>query len=196
MKGVDISHWDGFIDWEKLKLNVGFVFMKATEGTTFIDPMLNNYRNHANEHKIPYGFYHFFRPKKSGVEQAEHFIKTIKSSFNQGNLLPVLDWEATNDNNPKRQIIEAKAFLDVVEKEYGKKPIIYTGPSFFQSLKAPEYFAEYPLWVAHYKVKTPWVPKPFTKYLIHQYSETASVPGISGGCDINTLHGVIDDLKL
>ncbi len=39
LTGCDISHWDGAIDWPALKGGgINFVFVKATQGTTYIDP--------------------------------------------------------------------------------------------------------------------------------------------------------------
>ena len=71
VKGVDVSHWDGALDWAKIA-GAGQVFgiAKASEGTTFNDPMFpTNWAGIKNAGMVR-GAYHFFRPSLSGVGSA------------------------------------------------------------------------------------------------------------------------------
>lgn len=194
LTGLDLSHWNGHLDFNKLKKNIDFIYIKATEGITKVDEMLVDYTVQSMENNIPFGYYHFFHANLDGTEQAQHFLKHIYQE--KMNLLPVLDWEVSDGMPSHIQIQEAQKWLDVVEESTGKKPMIYTGPSFFEDLKAPPSFREYPLWVAHYGVDKPWIPKPFNKYLIHQWTENGKISGFKSDFDFNMLNGTLEDLKL
>ncbi len=94
VQGIDISHHQNKIDWQKLsqeKDQVQFVFIKATEGGDFKDTQFQSYLQRANEYSIPAGAYHFFTFCRSGKEQADHFIQTVAGH----NMLlpPVIDLE-------------------------------------------------------------------------------------------------------
>ncbi|KAH9917684.1 uncharacterized protein BXZ73DRAFT_80803 [Epithele typhae] len=75
-KGIDISHWQGTVDFDALRANgVSFVYIKATEGTTSIDPKFNSHYTGATRAGLVRGAYHFARPdKSSGAMQARHFL--------------------------------------------------------------------------------------------------------------------------
>ena len=89
--GIDVSHHQGTIDWNKVKAaGVQFVFLKATEGETFVDKRYAINRAGAKAVGIPCGAYHFFRPKASLTAQIDNFVKTV-AKLQPGDLPPVLD---------------------------------------------------------------------------------------------------------
>ena len=128
---------------------------------------------------MPHGGYHFFHPKLSANEQATHFLKHYHS--NQSDLPPVLDAETDEVSNSKL-ITAMKVWLNAVEKETGKRPVIYTSYHMYSTfLKVA--FKEYKFWVANYT----YIPSRFEDdQIIHwQYTDEGTVNGIKGNVDLN-----------
>ncbi|MBU6455879.1 MAG: glycoside hydrolase family 25 protein, partial [Cyanobacteria bacterium REEB67] len=97
LNGVDISHFQGSVDFEKLKAaGIAFVFIKATEGGTLVDEKFAVYWKAAKAAGIPRGAYHFFRPKGSVQAQIANFVNTV-GSLKVGDLPPVVDLEVPED---------------------------------------------------------------------------------------------------
>lgn len=75
--GIDISHYQGNIDWEELKQNketdfpLHFIFMKATEGGDHGDDTFKQNFEQARQHGFIRGAYHFFTPRTDALKQAD-----------------------------------------------------------------------------------------------------------------------------
>ena len=129
--GIDISHYQGKIDWKKLLQNketatpLHFVFMKATEGGDHNDTTFEANFANARNHGFIRGAYHFYIPSTDALKQADFFIRTVK--LVSGDLPPVLDVEVTGRKEKKELQQGIKRWLDRVESHYGVKPI-YTLP--------------------------------------------------------------------
>ncbi|RYD71514.1 MAG: glycoside hydrolase family 25 protein [Sphingobacteriales bacterium] len=188
--GIDVSRYQKTIGWRLLKemqvdgIKIDFVFMKATEGISGVDKQFSRNWAMAEKHEVIRGAYHFFIPGKSGKQQAENFIKTVR--LKKGDLPPVLDVEQTygvKKDALQKQVME---WVTIVEKKYGVKPIIYTNASFYETLLSGT-FDTYPLWVAHYLQKER--PRISRKWHFWQHSETGRVNGIDAFVDFNVFNG-------
>lgn len=186
MKGIDVSSHNGNINWSSVKASgIEVVYIKATEGTTYQDPYLNNHYNGAKSVGLPTGFYHFLVGSSSPETQAENFYNNIKGKEN--NLLPCLDIEHSN-NEPSNFMDYALRFIQKFKELSGMNICIYSGPYFIN-----EYLDKrlqcYPLWVAHYGVSTPMANNVWgSSYAGHQYTETGSCGGINGNVDVNNFN--------
>ena len=196
VRGIDISHYQDYVNWELLrKASIGdepvsFIFVKATEGETLFDD--NFKRNFANAKRNGFvrGAYHFFVPGVDPRKQAKFFL--MNAQLEPGDLPPVLDIEVKGDLPPQQLRQDAKVWLDVVEKEYGVKPILYTGYDFkVKYLDTPEFDA-YPYWIAHYYINE---PKYKGKWAFWQHTDCGKVLGIDGKVDCNIFNGSLQDLK-
>lgn len=188
-QGIDVSHFDGIIDWAKVKgSGISFAFIKATEGSSFKDLTFSKNWNSSKAAGILSGAYHFFHASEDPQKQAEFFLNTM-GKIGMGDLPPVLDWEL-HGGTRQQEIANALMWLEMVKSQSGKTPIIYCGRYFIGDLGNPIAVAAYPLWLAEYNPE-PHVPKPWSQYTFWQYSEKGSVPGISGKCDLNK--GLGDD---
>mgnify|MGYP000309260442 CR=1 FL=1 len=58
-KGIDVSHYDGKIEWQKTLNHVDFVFVKATEGITYTDPRYHENASALQNVEQAIGAYHF-----------------------------------------------------------------------------------------------------------------------------------------
>ena len=195
--GIDISHYQENIDWERLRnasLNsspVSFVFIKATEGVTLLDDNFNLNFFKARQNDFVRGVYHFFVPNIDARAQALFFLKQVH--LEPGDLPPVLDVEKIGDLTVSQLQKAVKTWLDIVEKEYGVKPIIYTGYRFKLSYLNSPQFDEYPYWIAHYYVEKLEYKG---KWSFWQHTDCGKVTGIQGNVDCNIFNGTYEELKL
>ncbi len=184
--GIDVSEYQGEINWEKVtdqkKHPIEFVFIRSTMGKNRKDKKFQKNWRSAKEKGFIVGAYHYYDPNENSVAQAENYLKS--TPLKSGDFIPVVDIESLGKKQSKeRLLLGLKRWLDIVEKHYGVKPIIYTGHSFFKS-HLLDYFAEYPLWIAAYSNKKR-VDRLVVDAEIHQFSEKVRVPGINS----NTVDG-------
>ncbi len=195
-RGVDVSHWDGAIDWAKVKSGgIEFAIMKVTETTTFVDPtFVANWKGAAGAGVIR-GAYHFFRANADAIKQADFFLSTMGPSL-PGDLPPTLDLESIDGVAPDVVAQGALDFLAHVLKKTGRTPIVYTSSRFLTSINSPAGFAPYVLWVANWQVTCPKIPNPpWNDWTIWQSSSTTMVPGITVNVDLNQFNGTLADLQ-
>ncbi len=195
--GIDISHYQGNIDWDKLRTGridgtpVRFVMIKATEGSNRIDKRFDENFYQAREHGFVRGAYHFWSVQTSAKAQAEFFLDNVQ--LESGDLPPVLDIEK---KNPDQSIEEFQqnvlTWLHIVEKVYDVKPIIYTYHKFKETYLSDPVFDEYPYWIAHYYVdKVEYKGK----WKFWQHTDAGRLPGISGYVDLDVYNGSYYDLE-
>lgn len=194
--GIDISHYQGDIDWAKLRTGriegcpVRFVVIKATEGSSRLDGKFRENFAEAWEHGFIRGAYHFWSIKSSPDEQADFFIKNVE--LESGDLPPVLDIE----RKPKDQSTEdfqadVMTWLTKVEKRYGVKPVIYTFYKFKETYLADPVFDDYPYWIAHYYVDE---VEYNGAWKFWQHTDAGRLPGIKGYVDFDIYNGSFYDL--
>lgn len=194
-EGIDVSHWQGTINWTKVA-NAGktFVYMKASENTSYKDPTYATNRAQAKAKGLKVGAYHFARPENTpgdAVAEADHFVDTAQPV--SGELLPVLDLEQTGGLGVKALTNWTKSFLERVYERAGVKAAIYVSPSFWSNrMGNSTWFADNGyrvLWVAHWTTaKTPTLPASNwggQGWTFWQYTSDGTVPGISGRVDLN-----------
>ena len=185
LKGVDISHHQGIIEWDSVMTdNISFAFVKATEGYTFKDTLFNRNWEEMKRVGIKRGAYHFFRGNTDPKKQAMNYIETV--SLDSGDVVPILDIEKIDGVSIPTLIKNAKIWLVEIEKVYKVKPMIYAGQYFYNKYLANS-FKGYPLWIAEFTKGKP-VLVDGRKYYIWQYSERGIVKGIKGRVDLNTFY--------
>jgi len=197
MKGPDVSshqhpHGHG-IDWGRAKGGgTDFAFVKATEGRTYTNPYFARDYAGLAAHGIIRGAYHFARPAGGGANartQARYFVHTAGSLTSAGELPAVLDLETTGGLRPAALIRWTHAYLGEVQRLTGRKPIVYTYPSFWRTAMADTHaFTSYPLWIATYTGPAQLVGG-WHRYLFWQHTDHASVPGIATAVDGNVFAG-------
>lgn len=190
--GVDVSRWQGDIDWVKLRSQgANFAYIKATDGGDHVDPMFRrNWRN-ADDAGLKRGAYHFFYWCRVASEQADWFIRNVPRDADA--LPPVIDVEWNHESSCKRRPSRAtvlekmQVFMDRLERHYGKRPIIYTSPDFYRdNLRGA--FPDYPFWlrsVAAHPAKV----YPDRDWVFWQYSGSGLSHGVSGRIDLNAFNG-------
>jgi len=195
--GIDISHYQGEIDWEKLrnsgmieKCPIRFIMIKATEGSSRMDENFKSNFYNAREYGFIRGAYHFWSNKSTGRSQADYFIKNVK--LEDGDLPPVLDVEHKSKTQTPEEFQESVlTWLRLVERHYGVKPIIYTYYKFKLTYLNDTVFDAYPYWIAHYYVdKVEYKGK----WKFWQHTDAGRLPGINGFVDFDIYNGSYYDL--
>lgn len=150
VRGVDVSSYQGEIDWPVLAgQDIQFAFIKATEGSRFVDNYFSYNFAQAQESGLRVGAYHFFSYDSPGETQAENFIRTVPVV--QGALPPVVDVEFYGGNEkhpPEKEPVERElsVMLEKLEKQYGQRPILYATEKSY-SLYLAGGFVDYDIWI-------------------------------------------------
>jgi lysozyme len=195
LKGIDVSHHQGSIKWDKVTAD--FAFVKATEGEKFVDHLFKTNWAGAHIKGIPIGAYHFFHPDQDAGIQAKRFCDTLLSVPGK-RLPPVLDIEQTGGISQALILVKVRKWLDYVEKATGQKPIIYSYVSFLKQVRLGKTFSAYPLWIAHYRAATPAIAGlGWNDWKFWQYNDRGKIPGIAGNVDVNYFKGTaeVEELK-
>jgi len=195
VKGIDVSYYQERIDWARVKgAGVDYAFIRVSDGSTFIDPRFQeNWRN-ARTAGVKRGAYQFFRSNKDPIVQADLLLEHM-GALEEGDLPPVIDVESTDGQSAATIARKVQQWADRIEEVTGVKPIIYTGPYFWQDQVRSTAFASYPLWIAHYGTDCPLIPAPWSQYTFHQFTDSGRIDGIRGNVDTNTFAGTLADLE-
>jgi lysozyme len=190
VKGVDISHYEGSIAWDKVRLEgLSFVYIKATEGGDGVDEQFaNNWRGVSSVGLLK-GAYHFYNFCKGGAVQADNFIKTVP--LEAGVLPMTVDLEQSGDCKvmPQKAAFrkELAAFIRKVKKAYGHDPVLYINASIYDKYLLGEN-DPYKLWIADVKHAAP-VLSDNAPWAMWQYGWHGSVAGIPGEVDLDVFNG-------
>ena len=199
LEGIDISHWQGPIDWAKVRAaGKKFAYIKASEHTSFVDDKYATNRSRAKAAGLKVGAYHFARPDIGTADayaEADHFIRT--ADWTSGELRPVLDLEDTGGLSSSALQTWVKAFVQRIHDRTGVRAVIYVSPAFWSGkMGNSNWFAKNGydvLWIAHWTTaKSPSVPAENwggESWTFWQYTSDGSVPGISGRVDLDRYNG-------
>ena len=197
VRGVDVSEYQGEIDWEKLSnQNIDFAYIKATEGSSYTDERFQyNYQN-AITTSLKIGAYHFFSFDSDAISQSENYIKNVPKDMNL--LPPVVDIEFYGDKNKNIPDVEntreqLKKLLERLEEYYQKKPIIYATNTSY-NLYIKDNFEEYKIWIRDI-FSTPNL-KDNRKWTLWQYTNRERLEGYNGEekfIDMNVFNGSYEE---
>lgn len=192
VQGIDVSHFQGEIDWRTVAGDgIRFCFIKATEGVSDIDPMFHRNWPEAKAAGLVRGAYHFFHPNLDARRQAEHFLAV--ATLDADSLPPALDIEVTDGADRQRLQTAIRTWIDTVEKSTGRKPVIYTDPSFWRDNVDTD-LSEYPLWLACY-ANEPALPPGWRTWTFWQHSDQGKVSGINGPVDLDSCALTLEQLR-
>ena len=198
MRGIDVSHWQGKIDWAKVRASgIEFAFIKCTQGLKYKDPTYEKNKKEIKENGLIFGAYHF-ADVNSAEAEAENFCKNV-GELRAGDIV-ILDYESNVIKDPAAWCLR---WLTFVEKELGFKPLLYTYDSL---LKKYDWTVvsknDNGLWAARYglQLQTPnkiFAPSKATWLFvaIWQFCSRGTVPGIYGNVDLNTTDMDAETLK-
>ena len=177
MKGIDISSYQQNVDFVKVKNSgVEIVYIKATEGITYSNPLLKSQYAGAKAAGLKVGFYHYLRANNPMLE-AKYFLSTINGL--SANCKYAIDVEVALGQALTKVSSNVRIFANYLIAN--KKEIcIYTGDYFYAN-NLNSSVKDIPLWVAHYGVSKPDA----VNYIGFQYSASGSINGINGAVDLD-----------
>lgn len=186
MKGIDVSFWQGVIDFAKVKLSgIDFVILKAggSDDGLYTDSCFErNYKN-AKENGMHIGCYYYvnndFDNIDTALKYAEHFAKIIKGKKFD---MPVcLDIESTTPSQKVGATTASIAFCEYLEN-LGYYVSIYSSSSHFDSLVDSSKLKKFDKWVAQWSSNKPTKPTPYGMW---QYTDSGKVNGINCNVDMD-----------
>lgn len=194
VKGIDVSVWQGEIDWQQVKNSgVEFAIIRVggrgmDEGGIYTDDLAQSYYEGATAAGLKVGAYFFSQAitVEEAVEEAEFVLDAVKDWDVQMPL--VYDWEymgedvRTSKMDSRTLTDMAKAFCDTI-KEAGYEPMIYFGRNQSMNMMKLEELVDYPFWLAMYSTVMDY---PY-KIDMWQYTDQGTVPGIAGNVDLNLM---------
>ena len=194
--GIDVSRFQGSIDWQKVKdSGVVYAYIQISRSVTDLDAKFEYNWRRAKEVGILRGAYQRFQPDQDVALQAQIFLDKL-GPYQEGDLPPMLDVEDDGGLTGTQIANRVTQWMDRVEPVVGVTPLIYTGFYFWRDEVASADFSEYPLWIANYGTDCPLVPEKWTTWTIHQYSSTATIPGITANTvDVNKFNGTLAELQ-
>lgn len=193
--GIDVSEYQGTILWDSVStiehhFPVRFIFVRATVGMDRADKKFKeNWRALANKGYVR-GAYHYYRPNENSTAQAALFIQHV--ALKKGDFPPVLDIEQMPTKQSMAQLkVGLKNWLQMVEKHYGVKPIIYSGETYYRHFLKDD-FSEYTFWIANYNF---FVENLKPDWRFWQFTEKGRASGINGFVDVNVFNGTDAELQ-
>ena len=193
LKGVDVSHHNGTINWAKAKADgIKFAIIKAGNSNTSLDPQFHNNIKNCIKNGIPVGIYWFSYAISVGAAKREAIkcIETLRPYKNHI-VYPVFwDFEYASADYCKKKGVRptgtlitnmGNAFLEEIEKA-GYTGGIYTNVDYANNYFSTSILKKYELWIAQYSAKCTYKKASVS---IWQYSENGEDNGISGIIDMD-----------
>ena len=189
--GIDVSKWQGDIDFRKVK-DAGATFVmirvgsqQGVDGEYILDPYFKqNIENAlANDLKVGVYFYSYANSKKEARKQATWVLDQIKD---YEITLPIaFDWECYNSFNQMELSLfglneVAESFLEKVEDK-GYDGMLYGSKNYLNSIWK---YHDYDVWLAHYTDQTDYD----SHYIMWQLCQDGRIDGINTAVDINVLY--------
>ena len=184
--GIDISHYQGNIFWETVgDTKMAYVYIKATEGGDRIDDKYENNIVMAHKNGLKVGSYHFYRPKTPQESQLQNF--TLQCRRSEQDLVPMIDVETTGGLATEEFCDSLFKFVEMVEKFYKQKPLIYTGANFYNKHLLGK-IDNYKIMIAQYTDYEPTL-KDERDITMWQYTGKGHINGVKGYVDKSRFMG-------
>jgi lysozyme len=186
-RGIDVSHHQGIIDWARLPAQkVRFVYLKASEGADWVDPLFVSNIAAAPPRGIALGAYHYFTLCAPGGAQAANFLRAV-SAVRALSLPPAVDLEFVGNcaaRPPRARFIrELTVFAAAVRARARSDLVLYVSRPFFERYISNTPFAAAPLWVRNLPGETAFARG--RRVIIRQFASQARVQGVAGPVDVD-----------
>ena len=177
MKGIDISSYQGNVDFVKVKNSgIEIVYIKATEGITYTNPLIRSQYNGARGAGLKVGLYHFLRANDP-TSEAKYFLSVVNGLAVDCKY--AIDVEDLSGRTVAQKSSDVKQFADYLILNRKEICLYTTDNNYATQLNSS--VKNIPLWVAHYGVSKPDA----VNFVGFQYSMSGSVSGINGPVDLD-----------
>ena len=193
-KGIDVSQWQGTIDWDKVKAaGIEFAMIRAGWGQNNIDTQFVRNISECNRVGIPCGIYWFSYAytEAMAIREAEYALAAVEPYKLE---YPIaFDWEGDSLNYAKKNgVTPTKTLVSAMARAFCKRleqakyyAQVYTNPSYLSTYFDADIPKEFDIWLAQWPTKPDPNSKPSQAGGIWQYTSSGSVNGISGRVDMD-----------
>lgn len=198
-KGIDVSHFQGNIDWNKVKGNINFAILRlgwiGNNNNHTLDTRFETYYNACKSTGIPIGIYvyNYCNSEDTVKSGAEWTVNQLKD---KGIDLPIyIDMEDRSiENLGKDKLTSICIAFNTVIENAGYWAGVYANLNWYTNyLNKDTIKARYTTWVAHYGISQ---DRYVGQYDMLQYSDTGKISGISGNVDMDIMYrDLINEIK-
>ncbi|KAF8638169.1 hypothetical protein AX17_002392 [Amanita inopinata Kibby_2008] len=186
--GIDISNYQPSVDFNAARANgIEFVYIKATEGTTYTNPSFSSQYTGATQAGLIRGSYHFAHPDSStGADQANFFLAHGGGWSADGITLPgALDIEYNPNGaecynlSPAAIVAWVSDFANTYLNAAGRYPVLYTTTDWWTTCTGDSsaFSSTLPLWIANYNGTPDPLPAGYPYETFWQYANSGPNPG-------------------
>ncbi|MBA4149389.1 MAG: hypothetical protein H0X66_14840 [Verrucomicrobia bacterium] len=209
--GIDVSRWQGTINWTQVRgSGIRFAWAQATRGLTSPNGNFVANMNNGKSAGVYMGAYHYAFPGNNSAQTEADYFWNLAGPYIKADgltLMPMLDMEVwtghvgassyTQWANQWCNAIIAKA----AAKGVTVKPVIYTSACMACNFNTG--IAQWGAFIANYNGQNPSTGTPWSScsncnrwgtWHFWQYTDTGSVPGISGNVDRDMYNGSVTSL--
>jgi GH25 family lysozyme M1 (1,4-beta-N-acetylmuramidase) len=201
VSGMDVSGYQGAVDWGTAAANGGqFAYVKATEGTGYVNPDFAQQYNGSYDAGMIRGAYHFATPNtSSGAAQADYFVGNGGGWSADGKTLPpMLDIEYNPYGDECYDLSQADMvnwiadFSNEVLARTGRYPTIYSTTDWWTTCtgNSSAFSGTNPLFIARYSSDAGTLPAGWATWTFWQYADSGTFPG-----DQDYFNGAYDRLQ-
>lgn len=182
-KGIDISHHQGNINFDKLKGNIDFAMVRTSYGSFYEDKKYKKNIKELERIGVPYGLYHFSYATTidSAKKEAEGFINIIKKYNPTYPVVIDIEKSDRTENVRGDTLVDITKTICQMIEDSGYYVMIYANLDYFNNKLNDTSLDKYDKWLAQWTNK-PTYNKSFGMW---QYSSKGNIPGINGYVDLN-----------
>ena len=190
LEGVDVSEYQGTIDWTLVAQTKTYAYARVGDGAIYTDStFLTNYAG-IRKAGMKAGAYIFFEPAQDPTLQANLLVsQLLKAGFAPGDLVPMFELEVTGGMTGSEIAASLQTAVDVVKNSLFVIPGIGSSATFLAFQNGSTAFASNPLWITYWNTNCPTVPLPWTDWTFWSYTDSGVVSGIKGGVDLGRSNG-------
>jgi lysozyme len=190
---IDLSHWQSSVNLQAYVKSGGLaVFLKATQGSTWVDPTFTARVLAATQAGLLVGAYHFC-DATSPAAQVTHFMAVA------GKVTKVLAIDVENNGMGETvSIAQAAEIAVLLQSATGRLPLVYIsryGPTGNGAGLPNSVLMRCPLWLPKYGTD-PICPPGWMDWTFWQYTDEGSADGVESPCDMNRFNGTVLGLNL
>jgi GH25 family lysozyme M1 (1,4-beta-N-acetylmuramidase) len=183
--GIDVSKWNGAINWDVVKPQIDFAIIRCGYGKNIEsqdDPYWHTNATACTARKIPFGSYLYAHAKTvdAAISEAEHAIRLLKGYK--------LDYPVFYDMEDEDQVSLGATLLGDIMTAWAERiraagyyPAVYANTNWMKNYLTDPRFNNYDRWVAQYNDKLTW-SGPYTMW---QYTSDGVIDGSSPRTDLN-----------
>ena len=203
-QGFDVSHFQPQVDFTGMPARgVSFVFLKTTQGDSYVDPLYASRLPAARAAGLAVGGYHYYDPTRPARSQLQHFVQHL--AWQPGDLPPVVDIEAPLASTQasaaagpsaadQALVRDLHCFLGTLQALFGVQPLLYTGKDYANAFL--QQLDDHPLWLAEYNNQAqPTLPQGWKRWWFWQHTQSGQLQGVQGAVDLSRFWGSTDELN-